>query len=82
MIRGSCFAFVHRARNGHGVPSFRANRVSKTIPFCGYVSGNEEMLCHIFLQAGFFRSSEYWEGQSHEVGQILLWFDQDRWQGL
>ena len=29
MIRGSFSAFVHRARNGHGVQSLRANRASK-----------------------------------------------------
>ncbi|MBV8314980.1 MAG: hypothetical protein JO116_00730 [Planctomycetaceae bacterium] len=26
--------------------------------------------------------AEQWEGKSHEVGQVSLWFDQDRWQGL
>jgi hypothetical protein len=33
MIRGSFAAFVHCARAGHGVPSVRENRASKTMPF-------------------------------------------------
>src|SRR5512135_2075746 len=45
MIRGSFSAFVHCARNGHGVQSFRAKRASKAMPFCGYVLGSQEMLC-------------------------------------
>ena len=35
MRRGSSFDLVQRARLGHGPQSFRANRASNTIPFCG-----------------------------------------------
>src|SRR6516162_7097001 len=44
MIRGSFSAFVHRARDGHGVQSLRENRASKIMPFCGYVFGSQETL--------------------------------------
>jgi len=45
MIRGSCSTARHcAAPTGTALQSFRANRASKAMPFCGYVLGSHEML--------------------------------------